>query len=234
MRRTPAVSSHCPERFMTPVGGCVEGTPDARNAGGTGSTDASVSEVCKHRALPDASKVNAMSPPSRAKSALRAASGTGFCSASVSEAARAARESVPRRSCFADALSPLDRRLAQSLCQWVPLHQRQGAHLSLHFSLGSGRGRLGSAVFVRSSLPRTAKACVEFGFDSSSRRTLRASASLSTLRAAAMASARLPTPALSDSLTSSSVDRLSFRRRTAFATFSDSTESGSCAATGSE
>eukprot|EP00965_Chrysotila_dentata_P146776 4846506-Pleurochrysis_carterae.AAC.2 len=54
-----------------------------------------------------------------------------------------------------------------------------------------------------------------FGFDSSSRRTLRASASLSTLRAALIVSARLPTPALRESLTSSSVERLSLRRRTA-------------------
>eukprot|EP00965_Chrysotila_dentata_P053392 1771531-Pleurochrysis_carterae.AAC.1 len=193
-----------------------------------------LSEACKHRALPEASKVKAMSPPSRAENGLRAASGTGFSSASVSEAARAARDSAPRRSCFVGALSPLDRRLGQSLCQWVPLHQRQGAHLSLHFSLGSGRGRLGSAFFARSCLPSTAKACAAFGYDSSSRRTLRASASLSTLRAALMVSERLPTPALSESLTSSSVDRLSLKRRTAFATFSDSTESGSCAATGRE
>eukprot|EP00965_Chrysotila_dentata_P197972 6178521-Pleurochrysis_carterae.AAC.3 len=65
------------------------------------------------------------------------------------------------------------------------------------------------------------------GLDSSSRGTLRASASVSTLRAALIVSARLPKPELSESLTSSSVDRLSLRRRIAFATFSDSTESGS-------
>eukprot|EP00965_Chrysotila_dentata_P116093 3837735-Pleurochrysis_carterae.AAC.4 len=74
---------------------CVARPSSLRTApsGGSSSADASVSEACKHRALPEASKVNAMSPPSRAKSALRASSRTGFCSASVSEAARAARES---------------------------------------------------------------------------------------------------------------------------------------------
>eukprot|EP00965_Chrysotila_dentata_P095271 3149154-Pleurochrysis_carterae.AAC.1 len=49
-----------------------------------------------------------------------------------------------------------------------------------------------------------------------------------------MVSVRSPTPALSDDLTSSRVDRLSLRRRTALATFSESTESGNCAAVGSE
>eukprot|EP00965_Chrysotila_dentata_P113552 3752705-Pleurochrysis_carterae.AAC.1 len=58
---------------------------------------------------------------------------------------------------------------------------------------------------------------------------LRASASLSTLRAALMVSPRSPTPELSESFTSSSVERLSLRRRTALAIFSDSTESGSWA-----
>eukprot|EP00965_Chrysotila_dentata_P087043 2873477-Pleurochrysis_carterae.AAC.1 len=62
---------------------------------------------------------------------------------------------------------------------------------------------------------------------------LRASASLSTLRAALNVSERSPTPALSDSLTSRRVERLSLRRRTALATFSERTESGSCAAAGS-
>eukprot|EP00965_Chrysotila_dentata_P245450 6206562-Pleurochrysis_carterae.AAC.1 len=216
MRRTPVVSLQCPVRFMTPVGvGAAEalGARQARatsgwsSAGATGPSEASVSSERRHRALPEASRVKATSPPSRAKRALRAESGTSFCSASASAAASAARESPPRLSCFEDGLSPLDLRLGQSLCQWDLLHQRQGAHLSLHFSLGSGRGRLGSAVFERSSLLRTAKACAEFGLSSSSRRTLRASASLRTLRAAPMVSARSPTPELRDNLTSSSVDR---------------------------
>eukprot|EP00965_Chrysotila_dentata_P260249 6213839-Pleurochrysis_carterae.AAC.1 len=168
-----------------------------------------------------------ISPPSRAKRALIAASGTLSASALGSGATRAARASVTRRSCLADDLSPFDRRLGQSLCQWAPLHQRQGAHLSLHFSFGSGRGRLGSAFFVRSSFPRTAKACDALGFSSSSRRTFRTSASLRTLRAALMVSDRFPTPALSDILTSRRVDKLSLRRRTAFAIFSDRIESGS-------
>eukprot|EP00965_Chrysotila_dentata_P119317 3944395-Pleurochrysis_carterae.AAC.1 len=62
---------------------------------------------------------------------------------------------------------------------------------------------------------------------------LRASASLSTLRAALKVRYRLPTPALSDSLTSRRVERLSLKRRTALATFSERTESGNCAETGS-
>eukprot|EP00965_Chrysotila_dentata_P042894 1424396-Pleurochrysis_carterae.AAC.1 len=61
---------------------------------------------------------------------------------------------------------------------------------------------------------------------------LRASASLSTLRAAAKVRDRLPTPALSESLTSRRVERLSLKRRTALATFSERTESGNCAETG--
>eukprot|EP00965_Chrysotila_dentata_P096837 3200488-Pleurochrysis_carterae.AAC.1 len=65
------------------------------------------------------------------------------------------------------------------------------------------------------------------GFTSSSRRTFRTSASLRTLRAALMVSDRLPTPALSDNLTSRRVDKLSLRRRTAFAIFSARIESGS-------
>eukprot|EP00965_Chrysotila_dentata_P129861 4292595-Pleurochrysis_carterae.AAC.1 len=153
---------------MTPVGGDAEGKSGARSAHAnsdwslavaSGSTSVSLSVVRTHNARPLASKVKATSPPSRAKSALRAASATAGCSSTVSEAASAARESAPRRSGFAEDLSPLDRLFGQSLCQWAPLHQRQGAHLSLHFSLGSGRGRFGSEVFARSSLPRTAKAC---------------------------------------------------------------------------
>eukprot|EP00965_Chrysotila_dentata_P157398 5200177-Pleurochrysis_carterae.AAC.1 len=49
-----------------------------------------------------------------------------------------------------------------------------------------------------------------------------------------MVRTRSPTPALRDSLTSSNVDRLSLRRRTALAIFSASTESGSCAGMGSD
>eukprot|EP00965_Chrysotila_dentata_P102079 3369398-Pleurochrysis_carterae.AAC.2 len=131
-------------------------------------------------------------------------------------------------------LSPRALRLGQSSCQWAPLHQRQGAHFSLHFSFGSGRGRLGSVGLPRFASPRTANACAELGLDSSSRRTLRAFALLSILRAAPMVSARSPTPALNDSLTSSRVGRLSLSRRTAFATFSESTVSGSWANAGSE
>eukprot|EP00965_Chrysotila_dentata_P155537 5139198-Pleurochrysis_carterae.AAC.1 len=67
---------------------------------------------------------------------------------------------------------------------------------------------------------------MELGFVSSSRRMLRASVSLSTLRAAAIVSERLPTPALRVNFTSSSVEMLSLRRRTAFAIFSESTVSG--------
>eukprot|EP00965_Chrysotila_dentata_P125617 4153013-Pleurochrysis_carterae.AAC.2 len=63
-----------------------------------------------------------------------------------------ARESLARRSCFAAGLSPLGRRLGQSLCQWCPLHHRHGAHLLLHFSFASGRGRFGSAGLPRASL----------------------------------------------------------------------------------
>eukprot|EP00965_Chrysotila_dentata_P234702 6200335-Pleurochrysis_carterae.AAC.1 len=175
-----------------------------------------------------------MSPPSCRKSALSAESVT-----EATEAASVARESALRRSCLAVGLSVLGRRFGQSLCQWLPLHHRQGAHLSLHFSFASGRGRFGSAglpraSFTRSSLLRTANAWAAPGFASSSRRTLRTSASLSTLRAAPIVSARSPTPALSDSLTSSSVERLSLRRRTALATFSDMTESGNCAGTESD
>eukprot|EP00965_Chrysotila_dentata_P166130 5485588-Pleurochrysis_carterae.AAC.1 len=62
---------------------------------------------------------------------------------------------------------------------------------------------------------------------------LRASASLSTLRAALIVSDKSPTPALSESFTSSRVEMLSLSRRTAFATFSESTVSGSCADAGS-
>eukprot|EP00965_Chrysotila_dentata_P031001 1032280-Pleurochrysis_carterae.AAC.4 len=99
---------------------------------------------------------------------------------------------------------------------------------------GLGRGRFGSIALLRLASPRTANACAAFGFASSSRRILRASVSLSTLRAALKVSERLPTPALSDSLTSSRrVERPSLRRRTALATFSERTESGSCAAVGS-
>eukprot|EP00965_Chrysotila_dentata_P022501 744885-Pleurochrysis_carterae.AAC.2 len=243
MRRTFVASSCCPERFMTPVGDSVVETLDAQGAransgwqvrAALSSVWASEFEARTHRALPEASRVKATSPPSRAMRALRAASGRAVSWTSVSAAARAALESTARRSCFVEDLSPFVRRLGQSLCQWAPLHQRQGAHLSLHLSFGSGRGRFGSAVFARSSFPRTANACAAFGFSSSSRRTLRTSASLSTLRAALIVSERSPTPALRESLTSKSVDRLSFRRRTALATFSDNTESGSCAASGRE
>eukprot|EP00965_Chrysotila_dentata_P120366 3979977-Pleurochrysis_carterae.AAC.2 len=122
----------------------------------------------------------------------------------------------------------------QSLCQCEPLHHRQGAHLSLHFSLGSGRGRFGSVGLSRTSFPRTANACSELGLASSSRRTLRASTSLSTLRAALMVRAKLPTPAFNESLTSSNVDKLSLRRRTAFAIILESTASGSWADVGRE
>eukprot|EP00965_Chrysotila_dentata_P258492 6213238-Pleurochrysis_carterae.AAC.2 len=62
---------------------------------------------------------------------------------------------------------------------------------------------------------------------------LRASASLSTLRAALIVSDRSPTPAQSESFTSSRVEMLSLSRRTAFAIFSESTVSGSCAEAGS-
>eukprot|EP00965_Chrysotila_dentata_P148707 4911161-Pleurochrysis_carterae.AAC.1 len=63
---------------------------------------------------------------------------------------------------------------------------------------------------------------------------LRASASLSTPRAALIVSAMLPTPATSASFTSSRVEMLSLRRRTAFAIFSERTVSGSCALAGRE
>eukprot|EP00965_Chrysotila_dentata_P190559 6173964-Pleurochrysis_carterae.AAC.1 len=49
-----------------------------------------------------------------------------------------------------------------------------------------------------------------------------------------MVSVRLPTPATSASFTSSRVEMLSLRRRTAFAIFSDKTVSGSCALAGRE
>eukprot|EP00965_Chrysotila_dentata_P040047 1330124-Pleurochrysis_carterae.AAC.1 len=131
------------------------------------STEVSESEARRHNALPEESNIKETSPPSRANSALRAASGTVSCSASASaEAARAARASAPRRSCSADVLLLLVLRFGQSLCQWAPLHQRQGAHLSLHFSFGSRRGLLRSAGFARSSLPRTSNECEALGLDS--------------------------------------------------------------------
>eukprot|EP00965_Chrysotila_dentata_P199249 6179267-Pleurochrysis_carterae.AAC.2 len=138
----------------------------------------------------------------------------GAASGSVVASAARGSRSFLRDARLASCLSPRDLRIGQSFCQWVPLHQRQGAHLSLHDSSGSGRGRFGSADFSRNESPRTAKACEEHRLASSSRRTLRASASLNTLRAAPMVRARLPTPELRDSLVSSSVDRLSLRRRT--------------------
>eukprot|EP00965_Chrysotila_dentata_P165154 5453268-Pleurochrysis_carterae.AAC.2 len=169
-----------------------------------------------------------------ANRALRAASDSACGFASESTEASAARVWCLQCVGFARSLSLRGLRFGQSLCQWAPLHQRQGAHFSLHFSSGSGRGRLGSLGLSRFASPRTANACAAPGLDSSSRRTFRASASLSTPRAAPMVRGRLPTPAMSDSLTSSRVEMLSLRRRTAFAIFSGKTESGSCADAGSE
>eukprot|EP00965_Chrysotila_dentata_P070358 2324981-Pleurochrysis_carterae.AAC.4 len=186
------------------------------------------------RALPCASRVNATSPPPCANSELRAMLASDFDSVSGSAVTRAARESSLRWLCFAAGLSPLALRFVQSLCQCGPLHHLQGSHLSLHFSSGSGPGRFGSAGLARSSLLRTAKACRELGLDSSSRRTLRASVSLSTPRAALIVRAKLPTPAVRASFTSSKVEMLSLRRRTAFAIFSDRTVSGSRALAESE
>eukprot|EP00965_Chrysotila_dentata_P015295 505958-Pleurochrysis_carterae.AAC.2 len=251
MRRVIAPPACCSARFMTPVlssgTGCAGATSMRGESGelpetGSATAPGSASDACRQRALPDASKVNGISPPSCKNRALRAESETGGRSGSASvdsAAASVARDPESWRSCFDAGLLPLGRRLGQSLCQWGPFHHRQGAHLLLHFSLASGRGRLGSVGLARASLlwssfPRTAKACVAPGLDSSSRHMLRASASLSTLRAALMVSPRLPTPEFSESLTSSSVDRLSLRRRTALAIFSDSTESGSCAGMGND
>eukprot|EP00965_Chrysotila_dentata_P001323 42683-Pleurochrysis_carterae.AAC.1 len=115
---------------------------------GVGVALGSASVACKHSARPAASKMKGISPPSCTKRALSATSDTDVSSAldsDDSEAASFARESWLRRSCFAATLSPLGRRLGQSLCQWGPLHHLQGAHFSLHFSFASGRGRLGSA-----------------------------------------------------------------------------------------
>eukprot|EP00965_Chrysotila_dentata_P111259 3677906-Pleurochrysis_carterae.AAC.1 len=187
-----------------------------------------------HRARPWASRVNATSPPPCANSALSAASASDFDSGSGSAVASAARESLLRELCFVSGLLRLALRFVQSLCQCGPLHHLHGAHLLLHFSSGSGRGRFGSAGLARSSLLRTAKACSELGLDSSSRRILRASVSLSTPRAAHIVKAKFPTPAERASFTSSNVEMLSLRRRTALATFSDKTVSGSRALTGSE
>eukprot|EP00965_Chrysotila_dentata_P042577 1412078-Pleurochrysis_carterae.AAC.2 len=157
-----------------------------------------------------------------------AASKLSCGAASVSEVARAARDSRSslRDPRLAAGLSPRALRLGQSLCQWLPLHQRHGAHLLLQHSSGSGRGRFGSAAFSRLESPRTVKACAAPGLASSSRRTFLASAALKTLRAAPMVRAKLPTPEFRES-TSSNVEMLSLRRPTAFATFSDSTASGS-------
>eukprot|EP00965_Chrysotila_dentata_P176621 5832960-Pleurochrysis_carterae.AAC.1 len=96
MRRTFGVSPCCPERFMTPVGGSVVETLDAQDAwansdwqveAASGSVSISEFEARTHRALPEASRVKAMSPPSRANRALRAASGRAVSWSSVSAAA---------------------------------------------------------------------------------------------------------------------------------------------------
>eukprot|EP00965_Chrysotila_dentata_P200433 6179972-Pleurochrysis_carterae.AAC.4 len=156
----------------------------------------SVSDARKQSARPCASR------------ALSAAS-VPFCSSSFDSAVTsAARVSLLRWLALDDGLSPRALRLGQSLCQWAPLHHRQGAHFSLHFSFGSGRGRFGSVGLFRVASLLTAKACAALGFASSSRLTLRASASLRTLRAALSVRAKSPTPALRESFTSSSVDRL--------------------------
>eukprot|EP00965_Chrysotila_dentata_P229325 6197125-Pleurochrysis_carterae.AAC.2 len=164
-----------------------------------------------------------MSPPTCANSALRAES-VLFCdSASDSDVASAARDSVLRDPGFVDCLSPHALRLGQSLCQCEPLHQRQGAHFSLRWVPVAD-------VWdqqVCHDRHRRALRTHALRSDSTSRRTLRASTSLSTLRAALMVRARFPTPALRDNFTSSSVERLSLRCRTALATISESTVSGS-------
>eukprot|EP00965_Chrysotila_dentata_P146857 4848678-Pleurochrysis_carterae.AAC.1 len=147
----------------------------------------------------------------------------------LAQLASATRDSFLRAPGFVGNLSPRALRFGQSLCQCEPLHQRHDAHLLLHCSFGSGRGRFGSAGLLRAASPRTANACAESGLDSSSRRTLRASTSLSRLRAALIVSDRLPTPAQSKSFTSSNVEMLSLSRWTAFAIFSDSTVSGNWA-----
>eukprot|EP00965_Chrysotila_dentata_P078750 2595895-Pleurochrysis_carterae.AAC.1 len=109
MRRAFDVPSHCPGRFVTPVGGDAAGMSDAWKAWdtsdlswrvGSGPTEASESASRMHKALPVASRVKAISPPSWAKRALIAASGTLSALVLDSEAASAARASMPRRSCL--------------------------------------------------------------------------------------------------------------------------------------
>eukprot|EP00965_Chrysotila_dentata_P079510 2622169-Pleurochrysis_carterae.AAC.3 len=229
-------------------GGRARGASSASGLDGDGSVradsgpaasydaHASVPTNWTHRARPCTSVVKDTSPPPWANRALIAASALICGAASDSAEARTARESRSflRVARLVSCLSPRVLRLGQSLCQCVPLHQRHGAHLSLHASSGSGRGRFGSVGFSRVASPFRAKACEDPGLDSSSRLTLRASASLKTLRAALTVSARLPTPELRDNLTSNSVDRLLLSRRTALAIFSDSTASGRRAESGSE
>eukprot|EP00965_Chrysotila_dentata_P104350 3445735-Pleurochrysis_carterae.AAC.2 len=173
-----------------------------------------------------------MSPPPWAKRALSATSESTDDSVFESTLARVARESFLRAPGLDAFLSPRAFRFGQSLCQCWLLHQRQGAHLVLHCSFGSGLGRfgstgLGSIGLRREASSRTANAWAESACDSSSRLTFRTSTSLSTLRAALKVRARSPTPAFRANFTSSRVEMLSLSRRTAFAIFSDSTVSGS-------
>eukprot|EP00965_Chrysotila_dentata_P186474 6157461-Pleurochrysis_carterae.AAC.1 len=120
MRRAHAAPWPRSARFMTPLPSGTGGEACAtRECGGSidsaslgvGVALGSASVACRHSALPAASKLKGISPPSCTKSALRAVSDTGVSSAldsEDSEAASFARDSLLRRSFFAavGALAP--------------------------------------------------------------------------------------------------------------------------------
>eukprot|EP00965_Chrysotila_dentata_P255125 6212109-Pleurochrysis_carterae.AAC.4 len=108
MRRAHAAPWSRSARFMTPLPSGAGGEACAiRECGrsidfaslGVGIALGSASEACRHSALPAASKVKGISPPSCTKSALSAVSETGVSSAlnsEDSEAASFARDSLLR------------------------------------------------------------------------------------------------------------------------------------------